>query len=142
LFASACCTIRAHTGSRVIHVNEIFQTLGIESWKPVLAALLLPPVPWLVLVLVGARLIPWRRFFGWMLVLLAVLGLWLSACSGVGDWMQRAFMPLPPPLSTDRLAVLKKSAGGGKPGVVVLILGGGREAFAPEYSNACATARG
>jgi uncharacterized SAM-binding protein YcdF (DUF218 family) len=120
-------------------VNEIFQTLGIESWKPVLAALLLPPVPWLVLVLVGARLIPWRRVFGWMLVLLAVLGLWLCACSGVGDWMQRAFMPLPPPLSTDRLAALKKSAAGGKPGVVVLILGGGREAFAPEYGVASLT---
>ena len=120
-------------------MNEIFQTLGIESWRPVLAALLLPPVPWLVLVLVGARLIPWRRFVGWMFVLLAVLGLWLSACSGVGDAMQRSFMSPPPALSADRLAALKKSAAGGKPGVVVLILGGGREAFAPEYGVASLT---
>ena len=34
-------------------MNEIFLTLGIESWKPVLAALVLPPMPFLVLILVG-----------------------------------------------------------------------------------------
>jgi uncharacterized SAM-binding protein YcdF (DUF218 family) len=117
-------------------VNEIFQSLGIESWKPVLAALLLPPVPLLVLVLVGARLILWQRFFGWLLVLLSVTVLWLGACAGVGDWMARTWMTQPPPLSADRLAALKKAAVGGKPGIVVLMLGGGREAFAPEYGVA------
>lgn len=117
-------------------MNEIFLSLGIESWKPVLAALLLPPVPWLVLVLVGARLIPWRRFLGWMLVLLSVVGLWLGACSGIGELMQRGMMSQPPPLSADRLASLKKAVAAGKPGVVVLMLGGGREAFAPEYGVA------
>jgi uncharacterized SAM-binding protein YcdF (DUF218 family) len=117
-------------------VNEIFQSLGIESWKPVLAALLLPPVPLLVLVLVGARLILWQRFLGWMVVLLSIVLLWLGACAGVGEGMQRAFMSQPPPLSADRLAALNKAAVGGKPGVVVLILGGGREAFAPEYGVA------
>jgi uncharacterized SAM-binding protein YcdF (DUF218 family) len=117
-------------------VNEIFQSLGIESWKPVLAALLLPPVPLLLLVLVGARLILWQRFMGWMLVLLSVLLLWLGGCAGLGDWMARGLMSQPPPLSADRLAELKKAAAGGKPGVVVLILGGGREALAPEYGVA------
>ena len=117
-------------------MNEIFQSLGIESWKPVLAALLLPPVPLLVLVLVGARLILWQRFLGWMLVLLSVILLWLGACAGVGEAMGRAFMSQPPPLSADRIATLKKAAAGGKPGVVVLMLGGGREAFAPEYGVA------
>jgi uncharacterized SAM-binding protein YcdF (DUF218 family) len=117
-------------------VNELFQSLGIESWKPVLAALLLPPVPLLVLVLVGARLILWQRFLGWMLVLLSVLLLWLGACSGVGESMGRAFMSQPPALSADRIAALKKAAASGKPGVVVLMLGGGREAFAPEYGVA------
>ena len=110
--------------------------MGIESWKPVLAALLLPPVPLLVLVLVGARLILWQRFMGWMLVLLSVTLLWLSASTGFGEWMGRAFMSQPPPLSADRLAALKKAAASGRPGVVVLMLGGGREAFAPEYGVA------
>ncbi len=117
-------------------MNEIFQSLGIESWKPVLAALLLPPVPLLLLVLVGARLILWQRFMGWMLVLVSVILLWLSGCAGLGDWMSRALMSAPPPLSVDRLAELKKAAAAGKPGVVVLMLGGGREALAPEYGVA------
>jgi uncharacterized SAM-binding protein YcdF (DUF218 family) len=117
-------------------VNELFQSLGIESWKPVLAALLLPPVPLLVLVLVGARLILWQRFMGWMLVLVSVILLWLSGCAGLGDWMARSLMSQPPPLSSDRLAELKKAVAGGKPGVVVLMLGGGREALAPEYGVA------
>ena len=117
-------------------MNEIFQSMGIESWKPVLAALLLPPVPLLLLVLVGARLILWQRFLGWMLVLLSVILLWIGACAGVGDWMGRALMSQPPPLSADRLAALKKAAAGSKPSVVVLILGGGREGLAPEYGVA------
>jgi uncharacterized SAM-binding protein YcdF (DUF218 family) len=117
-------------------VNDLFQSLGIESWKPVLTALALPPVPWLVLVLVGARLIPWRRFVGWLAILVAVAGLWLSACAGIGEWMMRSFMSSPPPLSAERIAALKKEAAAGKPGVVVLMLGGGREARAPEYGVA------
>ena len=117
-------------------VNDLFQSLGIESWKPVLVALALPPVPWLVLVLVGARLIPWRRFVGWLAILVAVAGLWLSACAGIGEWMLRSFMSPPPPLNAERIAALKKEAAAGKPGVVVLMLGGGREARAPEYGVA------
>jgi len=89
-----------------------------------------------VLVLVGARLILWQRFLGWMMVLLSVIALWLGACTGVGEWMARALMSQPPPLSADRLAALKKAASAGKPGVVVLMLGGGREALAPEYGVA------
>jgi uncharacterized SAM-binding protein YcdF (DUF218 family) len=114
----------------------MFESLGIESWKPVLAALLLPPVPLLVLVLLGARLIPWRRMLGWLFVLLAVIGLWLSACSGVGMWMARNFLSQPALLSADKLAGLKKAAAAGKADVVVLMLGGGREAVAPEYGVA------
>lgn len=117
-------------------MNDIFQSLGIESWKPVLGALLLPPVPWLLLVLIGARLILWRRFLGWLLILLSVMALWLGACSSVGEWMVRALMSSPPPLSADRLGELKKAAAAGRPGVVVVMLGGGREAVAPEYGVA------
>jgi uncharacterized SAM-binding protein YcdF (DUF218 family) len=120
-------------------VNDIFFSAGIESWKPVLTALFLPPVPWLVLVLVGARLIPWRRVLGWLVVLVAVTGMWLSACAGLGEWMQRAWMSPPPPLSPDRIAAVKKSAAAGRPGVVIVILGGGREAVAPEYGVASLT---
>jgi uncharacterized SAM-binding protein YcdF (DUF218 family) len=121
-------------------MNDLFQSMGTESWKPMLAALLLPPVPWLVLVLVGARLIPWRRILGWLLVLVSVAGLWLSACSGIGEWMARTLLPVPPALSAERLAELKKATGGGRSGgVVVVMLGGGRQARSPEYGVASLT---
>jgi uncharacterized SAM-binding protein YcdF (DUF218 family) len=115
-------------------VNDVFLQLGIESWKPVLSALLLPPVPWLVLALLGARFILWRRGLGWLLVLLSVLGLWLSACSAVGDWLQAHLLSPPPALTADALADLKRAAV--RPGVAIVVLGGGREARAPEYGVA------
>ena len=33
-------------------MNEIFLTLGVEAWKPLVTALLLPPVPLLLLSLI------------------------------------------------------------------------------------------
>jgi hypothetical protein len=35
-------------------VNSFFVLLGIENWKPALTSLVLPPVPLLVLVVLGA----------------------------------------------------------------------------------------
>lgn len=110
--------------------------LGIESWKPVLSALLLPPVPLLVLMLVGARLILWRRGLGWLLLLLATLGLWLSACTASAEWLQRSLLSGPPPLTADRIGELRRALGGGKGGVVIVVLGAGRESMAPEYGVA------
>ena len=40
-------------------MNELFITLGIESWKPYVTALVMPPLPFLVLVLAGALLGAW-----------------------------------------------------------------------------------
>jgi uncharacterized SAM-binding protein YcdF (DUF218 family) len=117
-------------------VNDLFLMLGIESWKPVLGALLLPPVPVLVLVLVGARLILWRRGLSWLLLLLATLGLWLTACSAAGEWLQRSLLSGPPPLTADRIAELRRATAGGKNGVVIVVLGAGRESRAPEYGVA------
>jgi len=125
-----------HAAGPSTSVNDLFLTLGIESWKPVLTALLLPPVPLLVLVIVGARLLFWRRATAWLLLLLTVAALWLSACAGVGEWMQRAWMSPPPPLTTERIAELRRAAAGGKGPVAIIVLGGGRESLAPEYGVA------
>ena len=54
-------------------MNGLFELLGIQAWKPVLTALILPPVPFLVLLLVGARLILPRRGLGWFLIVLSVV---------------------------------------------------------------------
>jgi uncharacterized SAM-binding protein YcdF (DUF218 family) len=116
------------------NVNEIFLSLGIESWKPVLSNLLLPPVPLLALALLGTRLIFWRRGVGWLLVLLSVLGLWFGATSVAGEWLQRSLLAPPPALVGERLAKIKREAG--KPPIAIVVLGGGRESTAPEYGVA------
>ncbi|MFL6664946.1 MAG: YdcF family protein, partial [Rhizobacter sp.] len=65
-------------------MNSLFILLGIESWKPVLVALLLPPVPFLIAILVGARLVLPRRGWGWGVIVLSVLGLWLTSTYAMG----------------------------------------------------------
>ena len=116
-------------------MNDLFLMLGIESWKPVLSSLLLPPVPWLLLVLLGAALMSRRRGWGWLLVLTASAGIWLSACSAVGEWMQRALLSPPLPLAAERIALLRRELAANA-SVAVVVLGGGREANAPEYGVA------
>lgn len=115
-------------------MNEIFLSLGIESWKPVLSNLLLPPVPLLLLLLAGARLMLWRRGVGWLLVLLSVLGLWFGATSVAGEWLQRHLLKPPAPLVGEPLAKLKREAA--KAPIAIVVLGGGRESRAPEYGVA------
>lgn len=114
---------------RVTALNSLLSLLGIESWKPLAAALVLPPVPLLVMVLVGARLMPSRRGWGWSFVLLGVLGLWLAACSGPGRLLERFVLQPPPALNTDRLQQIKADT----KNRAIVVLGGGAEAFAPEY---------
>ena len=116
-------------------MNSLLTLLGVESWKPVLTALALPPVPLLLLMLLGARLILSRRGLGWLLVLLGAVGIWLSACTGVSEWLSRAVLHPPPALSKDAIARLKTEAKA-QPGVTILVLGGGVDAQAPEYGGA------
>jgi uncharacterized SAM-binding protein YcdF (DUF218 family) len=116
-------------------VNDLFLMLGIESWKPVLSSLLLPPVPLLLLTLAGARMISWRRGWGWFVVTAATAGLWLAACSAVGEWMQQALLAPPPALDGARVADLKRNMAN-RSGVAIIVLGGGRETLAPEYGVA------
>ena len=116
-------------------MNDLFLTLGIESWKPVLGSLLLPPVPMLLLTLVGARMMLWRRGWAWLVVLVAMAGLWFGACSATGEWLQRTLLPATAALSSERIAQLKRSATT-RSGVAIVVLGGGREALAPEYGVA------
>lgn len=116
-------------------LNGIFSLIGIESWKPVIAALLLPPLPFLLLLLVGARLLLPRRGWGWLVILLSVAGLWLSASSGFARIVEHALLTVPPALSRDRIDALKLEAKG-RSDFAIVILGGGREKFAPEYGVA------
>jgi uncharacterized SAM-binding protein YcdF (DUF218 family) len=113
-------------------VNSFFVMLGIESWKPVIAALLLPPVPFLFLTLIGARLLYPRRGLGWLLIAFSVVLLWLSACSGAARGLTQFLLLPPTALSFDRVRELRAEAQAKKP-VAIVILGAGTEPFAPEY---------
>jgi uncharacterized SAM-binding protein YcdF (DUF218 family) len=114
-------------------VNDLFVLLGIQSWKPVFAALALPPVPFLLLMLAGARMMYWRRTLSWLVMLSGAAGLWLCCTTAVGYWLERVVLKPPPPLSPERVAEIKRIVGTSPNKVVIVVLGGGREAMAPEY---------
>ena len=113
-------------------MNSLFVLLGIESWKPILGALLLPPVPLLALVLIGARLMLPRRGLGWLVIFVAVVMLWLSTCSGAARALSQLILPAPAALSFDRVRELHADVLAKRP-VAIVILGAGTEPFAPEY---------
>ncbi len=113
-------------------MNGLLTFLGIEAWKPVLSALVLPPVPFLLLILVGARLILPRRGLGWLVILLGVAGLWLSSTTAVGEWLTKVALKAPMALTADQLTELKAGRNTA-PNTAIVILGGGSESIAPEY---------
>jgi uncharacterized SAM-binding protein YcdF (DUF218 family) len=109
-------------------MNDLFVTLGIQSWKGVIGALVMPPLPLLVMVLVGMRLVYRRRMLAWSLVLTGVMGTWLLSSSAVAVGLQRWLLNPPRALMSSDLADLKKA-----PQTVVLVLGGGRHLLSPAY---------
>lgn len=111
-------------------MNEIFILLGLQSWKPIVTALVLSPLPLLMLMLVGARMMYWRRGVAWLVMLLACATLYLCTTSGFGQWLERTLVPPGPPLGPERIAELKRAPAGK---AAIVVLGGGREAFSPEY---------
>jgi uncharacterized SAM-binding protein YcdF (DUF218 family) len=109
-------------------MNEIFLSLGIESWKSVLAALILPPAPFLLLVLIGARLMFRRRLLAWLLILMGTSSLWLLCTDGTGILLTQWLLKPPPPLSVAQVGELKRT-----PKTAIIVVGGGRRVYAPEY---------
>jgi uncharacterized SAM-binding protein YcdF (DUF218 family) len=121
-------------------MDSLVAMLGIQSWKPFLTALILPPVPLLLGVLVGARLLLPRRGLGWLVIVLSVIGLWLSACSGWGRLLEDYLLRVPLAISPTRLGDLKNEVKDARrvdakdrTVTAIVVLGGGRESFAPEY---------
>ncbi len=131
------CTIFAHrctpSATGHPHVNDAFAAFGLLDWKPLAAALLLPPVPWLLLLLVGWW---WRRYrpvVARLCMVLALAGLWLCHCQGLGRLLERELSALPA-LSPTRVVEIKRNLPSGKTAVV--ILGGGANLLTPEYGEA------
>lgn len=113
-------------------MNELLTLLNLQHWKPVATALLLPPLPFLLLAVLGARLMFRRRGLAWLLVLLATAGLWASGSSGVAQALLQVLQPPQMALSSSQLAELRRAQASGRK-LAVVVLGGGAEMLAPEY---------
>lgn len=109
-------------------MNDLLVTLGIESWKPAIAALLLPPTPFVLLVLVGGGLMRRSRGVAWALLLAGALGTWWMCTPVAATALTELLLRPPPALGTDQIASLKKA-----PKTAIVVLGGGRKSLAPEY---------
>ena len=112
-------------------MNEFLYNFGIEGLKPVLTALLLPPVVWMWPLLLGAVGLWRRRGWGWLVTLLAMAGLWLSCTAWAGSWLTQVLTQAPPPLTEARIAALAR-----QPGTAIVVLGAGRHARSTDYGVA------
>jgi uncharacterized SAM-binding protein YcdF (DUF218 family) len=96
--------------------------------KPLLSALLLPPLAPLLLALIGLILAMKKKRGGLALVLFALSLLWLLSCHGSAVWLSRSILPQFAPLAIDQLKTGKVQA--------IVVLGGGVLPRAPEYGEA------
>lgn len=113
-------------------MNQLFLSLGLATWKPLLVLLVLPPVPWLLLVLLGAAGLWRRRGWGWVLVLAGVALTWASCTTFVAEHTLRWLLSPPEALAESQVARLRDSAASGDRSTTIVVLGGGRS-LAPEY---------
>lgn len=112
-------------------MNGLLLTLGLESWKPAIGTLLLPPVPLLLMVLLGAGLMARRRLLGWTVIVLACAGLWLSTTGVAARFVRQSLLQPPPVLQPAEIAALRRA-----PQAAIVVLGGGRTPLALEYGGA------
>lgn len=112
-------------------MNAWVQAMGLDTMKPLLAALLLPPVPWLLLVLLGGWQMSRRRWLGWLLLLSGAGLIWASSTSVVADWLGQSLLKVPPPLRDPQVLLQPPRPAGD---TVIVVLGGGRYAGA-EYDR-------
>ena len=109
-------------------MNDLFLWLGIDSWRNVLAALILPPVPFLLLIVVGGRLFSRYRVRAWLVLLLGCLGIWASCTHLVGQALTNWLLPPTRSLTANEVADLKKA-----PRTAIVVLGAGHRDYAAEF---------
>ena len=107
---------------------------GLSGVKPVLSALLLPPVPFLAIALVGACVTRSRPRAARALVVLACVATWLCACTGFARWLEAHGLDEPAPLAASDRERLQARFAAGEP-LAIVVLGGGVDQIAPEYGR-------
>ena len=109
-------------------MNDLLVRFGLEPWKPLLGLLLLPPVPLVLLAVLGGLWLPRRRLLGWLSLGLALLGLWGMGSMAVGRALVERLTTPPPALDAGQRAGLV-----GASHTAIVVLGAGRRLLAPEY---------
>lgn len=108
----------------------------ILSWKPILTALALPPVPFLfMMVLAGIRL-SLKKAGGWFLILLSTVLMWLSTCQGTSQVLETVLLAPPAALSSNDIQRLKDIGKSKNHKATIVVLGGGLIPRAQEYGMA------
>lgn len=113
-------------------MNELFAWLGLLPWKAVVGALLLPPVPCLVLVVLAWRWHDRRPLLALLTLSTALTALWLSHCEAVGVWLERR-LQIHPVITASELPEFKRQLANRKAAIVVL--GGGTLPYSAEYGE-------
>lgn len=113
-------------------MNDLLRTLELGGLKGILASLILPPVPFIVLMLVGVWILKRRPWRAWTCILVSALGLWFGSTTLLGWALIQGLLRPPPALSSGAVSDLKALAPAQKTAIVVL--GAGRELYAPEYN--------
>ena len=116
-------------------MNDWLVQWGLEAWKPALRMLVMPPVPMLLLVLLGLALVRRRPRLGRSLGVAGVLATWVICTPWAGHVLQTTLTLPPPPLSADRIASLRQA-----PRTAILVLGAGRRTEMLEYGQPDLTA--
>ena len=113
-------------------INDVLQMLEIGSIKGLITSVLMPPVPLFVLVVFGAVMLRKKRLtIGWASILGGCVLMWFSSTTLLGSALIRSLLKPPPALTSGAVLDLKTVAAEQKTAIVVL--GAGRETFAPEY---------
>ena len=113
-------------------MNNTFAALGLLDWKPLAGALLLPPLPLLLVALLAWRARQRQPVIAGLLMVLATTGLWFSLCPITGYWLERQWAATAA-MSPAQVSDWRRSLAGRKP--VVLVLGGGIQGLAAEYGE-------
>lgn len=116
-------------------MNALLADAGLTAWKPLVTAMLLPPVPLLGLILVGAFMLGRGRRAGAWIVGGSAAMIWLGATSGAAETLERVLLKPPVALTATRIAALAANAPD-HGSTAIVALGGGMETLAPEYGTA------
>jgi uncharacterized SAM-binding protein YcdF (DUF218 family) len=103
-------------------MNAWIQSVGLDALKPLLSALALPPVPLLLLTLLGAAWLRRRPVLGWAAVLGSVALQWALWTPAGADALAAWLLKPPPTLAPGSLRAPPPRAGE----TLILVLGGGR----------------